>query len=249
MGEYLLYFTIHEEVETLPFPEHYEAVDLPANWKEEVEAPAYQEAIETIHHHIRQRYLPGQLHCPAFSRAKSRSFGYIQSLGGRAESPLQCLHPARWCLHPPSVLSSFWARRPATDHAPHERNDAPWSHQPRGSSRGCLARSRPEKSSRNMMIVDLLRNDMNRFRRLKWAGDHLCQVEQYSLFGRWPRPLKVAYELKSTWSKPSELSFLVARLQSTEDLHYGNHPKDGEVSSRCLLWNDRHPSSKKETDF
>ena len=40
--------------ETLPFPEHYEAVDLPANWKEEVEAPAYQEAIETIHHHIRQ---------------------------------------------------------------------------------------------------------------------------------------------------------------------------------------------------
>ena len=29
-------------------------MDLPANWKEEVEAPAYQEAIETIHHHIRQ---------------------------------------------------------------------------------------------------------------------------------------------------------------------------------------------------
>ena len=54
MGEYLLYFTIHEKVETLPFPEDYEAVDLPANWKEEVEAPAYQEAIETIHHHIRQ---------------------------------------------------------------------------------------------------------------------------------------------------------------------------------------------------
>ena len=54
MGEYLLYFTIHQEVETLPFPEDYEAVDLPANWKEEVEAPAYQEAIKTIHHHIRQ---------------------------------------------------------------------------------------------------------------------------------------------------------------------------------------------------
>ena len=30
MGEYLLYFTIHEKVETLPFPEDYEAVDLPA---------------------------------------------------------------------------------------------------------------------------------------------------------------------------------------------------------------------------
>ena len=28
LGEYLLYFTIHEEVETLPFPEDYEAVDL-----------------------------------------------------------------------------------------------------------------------------------------------------------------------------------------------------------------------------
>ncbi len=29
-------------------------MDLPANWKEEVEAPTYQEAIKTIHHHIRQ---------------------------------------------------------------------------------------------------------------------------------------------------------------------------------------------------
>ena len=37
--------------------------------------------------------------------------------------------------------------------------------------------------------------------------------------------------------------------RSTEDLHYGNHPKDGEGPSRCLLWNDRHPSSKRETDF
>ena len=60
MGEYLLYFTIHEEVETLPFPEDYGAVDLPANWKEEVEAPAYQEAIETIHHHIRQGSTPAR---------------------------------------------------------------------------------------------------------------------------------------------------------------------------------------------
>ena len=34
MGEYLLYFTIHQEVETLPFPEDYESGDLPANWKE-----------------------------------------------------------------------------------------------------------------------------------------------------------------------------------------------------------------------
>ena len=70
MGEYLPFYDPREG-RNPSFPEDYEAVDLPANWKEEVEAPAYQEAIETIHHHIRQGdTLPGQLHCPAFSRAK-----------------------------------------------------------------------------------------------------------------------------------------------------------------------------------
>ena len=72
MGEYLLYFTIHEEVETLPFPEDYEAVDLPANWQEEVEAPAYQKSHRDHPSPYPPRgYLPGQLHRPAFSRAKS----------------------------------------------------------------------------------------------------------------------------------------------------------------------------------
>ncbi len=45
--ESISHFTIHEDVNP-SFPEDYEAVDLPANWKEEVEAPAYQEAIEHL---------------------------------------------------------------------------------------------------------------------------------------------------------------------------------------------------------
>ncbi len=78
MGEYLLYFTIHSE--TLPFPEDYEAVDLPANWKEGGRAPAYQK-LSAIHHHIRQGDTY-QVSTVSFLEAKSDPFAIYNRIGG-----------------------------------------------------------------------------------------------------------------------------------------------------------------------
>ena len=54
MSEYLLYFTIHETVQTEPIPLTYEPISLPESWQELTSAEEYKAAIEQIHHHIRQ---------------------------------------------------------------------------------------------------------------------------------------------------------------------------------------------------
>lgn len=54
LGEYLLYFTVHNSVETSNIPLTYEEVDLPSNWQELTSAEDYEKAIAQIHHHLRQ---------------------------------------------------------------------------------------------------------------------------------------------------------------------------------------------------
>lgn len=54
MSEYLLYFTIHDTVQTESIPLAYEPVPLPESWQELTSAEEYKAAIEHIHHHIRQ---------------------------------------------------------------------------------------------------------------------------------------------------------------------------------------------------
>lgn len=54
LGEYLLYFTIHDSVEKSSIPLTYEEVDLPSNWQEVTSPEAYEKAITQIHHHLRQ---------------------------------------------------------------------------------------------------------------------------------------------------------------------------------------------------
>ena len=183
MGEYLLYFTIHEEVETLPFPEHYEAVDLPANWKEEVEAPAYQEAIETIHHHIRQ--------------GDTYQVNYTVQLSQELEAdPLaiynrlvveQKAHYNAFIQHDDVSILSI------SPELFFEQDDRLLTTRPmKGTTRRGLTNQKdlqqaawleadPKNRAENMMIVDLLRNDMNRISEI--GSEHvtrLCQVEQYS---------------------------------------------------------------------
>ena len=183
MGEYLLYFTIHQEVETLPFPEDYEAVDLPANWKEEVEAPAYQEAIKTIHHHIRQ--------------GDTYQVNYTVQLSQELEGdPLaiynrlvveQKAHYNAFIQHDDVAILSI------SPELFFEQDDRLLTTRPmKGTTRRGLTNQTdlqeaawleadPKNRAENMMIVDLLRNDMNRISEIgSEQVTRLCQVEQYS---------------------------------------------------------------------
>ena len=183
MGEYLLYFTIHEKVETLPFPEDYEAVDLPANWKEEVEAPAYQEAIETIHHHIRQgdtyqvnytvqlsqelKSDPLAIYNRLVVEQKARYNAFIQ----HDDVSILSISPELFFEQDDRLLTTRpmkgTTRRGLTNQA--DLKEASW------------LEADPKNRAENMMIVDLLRNDMNRISEIgSEQVTHLCQVEQYS---------------------------------------------------------------------
>ena len=183
MGEYLLYFTIHEEVETLPFPEHYEAVDLPANWKEEVEAPAYQEAIETIHHHIRQgdtyqvnytvqlsqelKSDPLAIYNRLVVEQKAHYNAFIQ----HDDVAILSISPELFFEQDDRLLTTRpmkgTTHRGLTNQA--DLQEATW------------LEADPKNRAENMMIVDLLRNDMNRISEIgSEQVTRLCQVEQYS---------------------------------------------------------------------
>ena len=183
MGEYLLYFTIHQEVETLPFPEDYEAVDLPANWQEEVEAPTYQEAIKTIHHHIRQgdtyqvnytvqlsqelKSDPLAIYNRLVVEQKAHYNAFIQ----HDDVSILSISPELFFEQDDRLLTTRpmkgTTHRGLTNQA--DLQEAAW------------LKADPKNRAENMMIVDLLRNDMNRISEI--GSEHvtrLCQVEQYS---------------------------------------------------------------------
>lgn len=183
MGEYLLYFTIHEEVETLPFPDDYTAVDLPANWKEEVEAPAYQEAIETIHHHIRQGdtyqvnytvQLSQELKADPlaiYNRLVVEQKAHYNAFIQHDDVSILSISPELFFEQDDRLLTTRpmkgTTRRGLTNQE--DLQESAW------------LKADPKNRAENMMIVDLLRNDMNRISEIGSEHvTHLCQVEQYS---------------------------------------------------------------------
>lgn len=183
MGEYLLYFTIHQEVETLPFPEDYEAVDLPANWKEEVEAPAYQEAIKTIHHHIRQGdtyqvnytvQLSQELEADPlaiYNRLVVEQKAHYNAFIQHDDVAILSISPELFFEQEDRLLTTRpmkgTTRRGLTNQA--DLKEAAW------------LEADPKNRAENMMIVDLLRNDMNRISEIgSEQVTRLCRVEQYS---------------------------------------------------------------------
>ena len=183
MGEYLLYFTIHQEVETLPFPEDYEAVDLPANWKEEVEAPAYQEAIKTIHHHIRQGdtyqvnytvQLSQELKADPlaiYNRLVVEQKAHYNAFIQHDDVSILSISPELFFEQDDRLLTTRpmkgTTRRGLTNQK--DLQEAAW------------LEADPKNRAENMMIVDLLRNDMNRISEIgSEQVTRLCQVEQYS---------------------------------------------------------------------
>ena len=183
MGEYLLYFTIHEKVETLPFPEDYQEVDLPANWQEEVEAPAYRKAIETIQHHIRQGdtyqvnytvQLSQELEADPlaiYNRLVVEQKAHYNAFIQHDDVAILSISPELFFEQDDRLLTTCpmkgTTRRGLTSQA--DLKEAAW------------LEADPKNRAENMMIVDLLRNDMNRISEIgSEQVTHLCQVEQYS---------------------------------------------------------------------
>ena len=183
LGEYLLYFTVHDRVETSSIPLTYEEVDLPSKWQEVTSATDYEKAIAQVHHHLRQGdtyqvnytvQLKQDLSANPFSiynrMVVEQEAGY-NAYVEHDEMAVISMSPELFFEQNGRELTTRpmkgTTQRGMTDQEDLEQ--ASWLEQD------------PKNRSENMMIVDLLRNDMNRISEV--GSEHverLCQVEQYS---------------------------------------------------------------------
>ncbi len=183
LAEYLLYFTVHDRVETSSMPLAYEEIDLPSRWQEETSAENYEEAIAQIHRHLRQGdtyqvnytvQLKQDLSANPFAiynrMVVEQEAGY-NAYVEHDEMAVISMSPELFFEQNDRELTTRpmkgTTQRGLTDQEDLEQ--ASWLEQD------------PKNRSENMMIVDLLRNDMNRISEV--GSEHverLCQVEQYS---------------------------------------------------------------------
>ncbi|UJD00705.1 aminodeoxychorismate synthase component I [Streptococcus oralis] len=183
LGEYLLYFTVHDRVKTSPIPLTYEEVDLPSKWQEETSAEDYEKAIAQIHHHLRQGdtyqvnytvQLKQDLSANPFAiynrMVVEQEAGYNAYIE-HDEMAVISMSPELFFEQNDRELTTRpmkgTTQRGVTDQE--DLAQASWLEQD------------PKNRSENMMIVDLLRNDMNRISEVgSEYVERLCQVEQYS---------------------------------------------------------------------
>ena len=183
LGEYLLYFTVHDSVEISPIPLTYDDIDLPSNWQEVTSEADYEKAIAQIHHHLRQGdtyqvnytvQLKQDLSANPFDiynrMVVEQEAGYNAYIE-HDEMAVISMSPELFFEQNDRELTTRpmkgTTQRGVTDQE--DLAQASWLEQD------------PKNRSENMMIVDLLRNDMNRISEV--GSEHverLCQVEQYS---------------------------------------------------------------------
>ena len=183
LGEYLLYFTVHDSVEISPIPLTYDDIDLPSNWQEVTSEADYEKAIAQIHHHLRQGdtyqvnytvQLKQDLNANPFDiynrMVVEQEAGYNAYIE-HDEMAVISMSPELFFEQNDRELTTRpmkgTTQRGVTDDE--DLKEAAWLEQD------------PKNRSENMMIVDLLRNDMNRISEV--GSEHverLCQVEQYS---------------------------------------------------------------------
>ncbi len=183
LGEHLLYFTVHDRVDTSPIPLAYEKVDLPSKWQEVTSAEEYEKAIARIHHHLRQ----------GDTYQVNYTVQLKQGLSGNPFAIYNCMVVEQEAGYNAYVEHDEMAVISMSPELFFEQNDRELTTRPmKGTTqRGVtdqedLAQASwleqdPKNRSENMMIVDLLRNDMNRISEV--GSEHverLCQVEQYS---------------------------------------------------------------------
>ena len=183
LGEYLLYFTVHDSVEKSSIPLTYDEVDMPSNWQEVASKKEYEKAIAQIHHHLRQGdtyqvnytvQLKQDLSANPFAiynrMVVEQEAGY-NAYVEHDEMAVISMSPELFFEQNDRELITRpmkgTTKRGLTDQE--DLDQAAWLEQD------------PKNRSENMMIVDLLRNDMNRLSEV--GSEHverLCQVEQYS---------------------------------------------------------------------
>ena len=183
MSEYLLYFTIHETVQTEPIPLTYKPTDLPKSWQELTSAEEYKAAIEQIHHHIRQGdtyqvnytvQLQQNLTADPFAiynRLVVEQNAHYNAFIQHDDVSIISISPELFFKKDGDRLITR-PMKGTTNRGLTTESDlkqAQW-----------LAQDQKNRSE-NMMIVDLLRNDMNRISKIGSENvKRLCQVEQYS---------------------------------------------------------------------
>ena len=183
MSEYLLYFTIHETVQTEPIPLTYKPTDLPKSWQELTSAEEYKAAIEQIHHHIRQGdtyqvnytvQLQQNLTADPFAiynRLVVEQNAHYNAFIQHDDVTIISISPELFFKKDGDRLTTR-PMKGTTNRGLTTETDlkqAQW-----------LAQDQKNRSE-NMMIVDLLRNDMNRISKIGSEDvKSLCQVEQYS---------------------------------------------------------------------
>ena len=183
LGEYLLYFTVHDSVEKSSIPLTYDEVDMPSNWQEVTSKKKYEKAIAQIHHHLRQGdtyqvnytvQLKQDLSANPFAiynrMVVEQEAGY-NAYVEHDEMAVISMSPELFFEQNDRELITRpmkgTTKRGLTDQE--DLDQAAWLEED------------PKNRSENMMIVDLLRNDMNRLSEV--GSEHverLCQVEQYS---------------------------------------------------------------------
>ena len=198
LAEYLLYFTVHDRVETSPIPLTYEEVDLPSKWREQTSAEDYKKAISQIHHHLRQGdtyqvnytvQLKQDLSVNPFAiynrMVVEQEAGY-NAYVEHDEMAVISMSPELFFEQNDRELTTR-PMKGTTQRGVADQDDldqASWLEQD------------PKNRSENMMIVDLLRNDMNRISEV--GSEHverLCQVEQYSTV--WQMTSTIKSQLRS----------------------------------------------------
>lgn len=183
MSEYLLYFTIHESVQTEPTPLTYKPIALPKSWQELTSAEEYKAAIEHIHHHIRQGdtyqvnytvQLQQNITADPFAiynRLVVEQNAHYNAFIQHDDVSIISVSPELFFKKDGDGLTTR-PMKGTTNRGLTTETDlkqAQW-----------LAQDQKNRSE-NMMIVDLLRNDMNRISKIGSENvKRLCQVEQYS---------------------------------------------------------------------
>lgn len=183
MSEYLLYFTIHESVQTEPIPLTYKPITLPKTWQELTSAEEYRAAIEHIHHHIRQGdtyqvnytvQLQQNITADPFAiynRLVVEQNAHYNAFIQHDDVSIISVSPELFFKKDGNGLTTR-PMKGTTNRGLTTETDlkqAQW-----------LAQDQKNRSE-NMMIVDLLRNDMNRISKIGSENvKSLCLVEQYS---------------------------------------------------------------------